>query len=592
MKGSNEPSIFTSKDSLNDRPLPPNPPPLHFLHNVRSSSPFRRPTSPLLPPQTAASGRSASATRDSVGAPSAASPSRRHSGLAAADTDRTPSIWNSFSRRSTSPRKESSRYTGTSREGFATPCAEQLSLLHDQPSTPTSRSKRKLGLDPTPVEHAPSPQRSRKRAKLRPRFKHSLNGSAFGPPDGLSVEGPSSPLFFSNSPRARPELPRFLSGEAAARATDMLSKAHSEEGHIKTVSLARGTVSSPAAGLGSTGAPSHRKSLERTITQRSSSDGGLHNVQEGHDGTSGILNSIGIVELLEQDERPTFIVDLGDSANYGSGPLHPVFSNSSLRSHEGMQASITGMTSREASRGSQTFLQFKSWLLSASVNGESLNVCLPPFPYLSMTWSCSTLRKRLRVISGTLDSTSSNSKSSSAAAFELSAPPSELLPRRTPAEPPDYFGATAPTKNVNATGAGRSGAPDIMPTIEAQQLDPEILQDAQKLTLLADIDLSGATQLLPSANTYVSSSIATGSNTATPSAMSTKAHSTTTPPLPPPHSIVANTNVAVSQIPVVSSDAPSFDWTRLPVSDTMPRHIQFARSIDWASTSLGPIENW
>jgi hypothetical protein len=36
----------------------------------------------------------------------------------------------------------------------------------------------------------------------------------------------------------------------------------------------------------------------------------------------------------------------------------------------------------------------------------------------------------------------------------------------------------------------------------------------------------------------------------------------------------------------------SFDWTRLPMSAALPRHIQFARSIDWASTPLGPIENW
>jgi hypothetical protein len=35
-----------------------------------------------------------------------------------------------------------------------------------------------------------------------------------------------------------------------------------------------------------------------------------------------------------------------------------------------------------------------------------------------------------------------------------------------------------------------------------------------------------------------------------------------------------------------------FDWTRLPLSSTLPRHIQFARSVDWASTPLGPIEYW
>lgn len=35
-----------------------------------------------------------------------------------------------------------------------------------------------------------------------------------------------------------------------------------------------------------------------------------------------------------------------------------------------------------------------------------------------------------------------------------------------------------------------------------------------------------------------------------------------------------------------------FDWTRLSLSSVLPQHIRFARSVDWAATSLGPIENW
>ena len=39
-------------------------------------------------------------------------------------------------------------------------------------------------------------------------------------------------------------------------------------------------------------------------------------------------------------------------------------------------------------------------------------------------------------------------------------------------------------------------------------------------------------------------------------------------------------------------DMGFFDWTRLSLSPSLPGHIQFARSIDWASTPLGPIEYW
>jgi hypothetical protein len=38
--------------------------------------------------------------------------------------------------------------------------------------------------------------------------------------------------------------------------------------------------------------------------------------------------------------------------------------------------------------------------------------------------------------------------------------------------------------------------------------------------------------------------------------------------------------------------SPSFDWTRLPITDAMPPHVRFARSIDWGATALGPIETW
>jgi hypothetical protein len=48
-----------------------------------------------------------------------------------------------------------------------------------------------------------------------------------------------------------------------------------------------------------------------------------------------VLGNVGIVELLEQDERPTFIIDVANPANYTpGGPLQIVFANASLRAHE------------------------------------------------------------------------------------------------------------------------------------------------------------------------------------------------------------------------------------------------------------------
>lgn len=48
-----------------------------------------------------------------------------------------------------------------------------------------------------------------------------------------------------------------------------------------------------------------------------------------------VLGNVGIIELLEQDERPTFIVDVANQVNFlPGGPLQIVFANGSLRAYE------------------------------------------------------------------------------------------------------------------------------------------------------------------------------------------------------------------------------------------------------------------
>jgi hypothetical protein len=294
-----------------------------------------------------------------------------------------------------------------------------------------------------------------------------------------------------------------------------------------------------------------------------------------------MLNNIGIVELLEQDERPTFIVDLGDSTNYGPGPVHPVFLNSSLKAYDGMQGIVSGTAPGEDSPDVKTFLQFKAWMLSATVNGESLNVCLPPFSFANMTWSCSTLRKRLRIISGAFNTPAA----AATAALRLSVPPSDLTSdmayhqKPTP-EPTDYFGAASSGK---LTSGGSSRAPtEVISTIEEESGDTAHENISESALLPPpSLDLSGATDILPAGSTYVQLSdnmgITPGSVISTPSGREI---------------VMTNGSNSNSQISTVPSDAPFFDWTRLPVTESMPSHIRFARSVDWAATSLGPIETW
>ncbi|KAF2483414.1 hypothetical protein BDY17DRAFT_250480 [Neohortaea acidophila] len=152
----------------------------------------------------------------------------------------------------------------------------------------------------------------------------------------------------------------------------MLSKARVEDTHVKTVSLARGVVATPSVFPGSGTFPHHAALRSQSDRPTRSHSPELASTPKD---LSSMLHSIGVVELLEQDERPTFIVDLGVRENYGAGPLQLAFANSSLRSYAGLEALVSGVSPEDASPGPATYLQFKAWLLSAAVNGESLDMC-------------------------------------------------------------------------------------------------------------------------------------------------------------------------------------------------------------------------
>ncbi|KAF1988615.1 hypothetical protein K402DRAFT_419437 [Aulographum hederae CBS 113979] len=403
-------------------------------------------------------------------------------------------------------------------------------------------------------------------------------------------EEPPSPLFFSNnSRRLRPQLPaRFSSSEAGAR---MLSKAHGEESAIKTVSLPRGTFSSSSP-PGLTSLPSGRGSAERaSITGVSSPDPG-----ERTDSLRA-LGQVGIIELLEHDGRPTFVVDLAETTNYNaSDSLRVVYSNAALRSQPELYESLTGQppsggsTSRTSSNSplsyrverpphlnpsarssnSRDFGQFKAWLLSSAVQGESLEICLPSYIYAGLSWSCSTLRRRLRVISAStfntrspLTSSNSPTVTSTKSAVEAESAnvtgDSQVVPT-IEGEPLDYFGDAAPPPPGPAPTSHPISNPPKSGNITNYPSTPN---ENQNSIFNANSDLATTLSSYPSLSNECVLGAATAGN-----------------------------YDAFSNPASVNHEVGFFDWTRLPLSDSLPPHIHFALSIDWTSTALGPIETW
>jgi hypothetical protein len=328
----------------------------------------------------------------------------------------------------------------------------------------------------------------------------------------------------------------------------MLSKTRGEESAIKTVTLARGTYSgiSPPGGSSISGGRSDRSSLPRT----SSPD-----VREKNDPLR-LLGSVGIVELLENDTRPTFIVDIADASNYtpGSVNLHILFANNALRSNSSIWDLLVGGSTNEfrddgASRAAQ---QFKAWLLSPVLQGEGPSVNPSPVEHGSIVWSCYTLRRRLRVVSGTPQSTDlSNIPSTTNDTTEFAIPSSSSArfssngmhkSTTSPFQPEeqDYFGKSAtPVVGESARSMPSLGPPPAQET--PRQPGTEAVN-------------------------------ATGIN-------------------PKPEKLDLHTPDE-GDTPHHDYDVGFFDWTRLSLSASLPRHIQFARSVDWAATPLGPIEYW
>ena len=373
------------------------------------------------------------------------------------------------------------------------------------------------------------------------------------PRQSSSDQAGQGPLFFSdNQTPRRPTLPyRMSSSDAAAR---MLNKGNKEDtGGVRTLKLARGPANTHSAARPSsqrTPSGSGRSHL-RLSKSRSPDEGNLS-------GASTMLRQMGVIELLEQDDRPTFVLDLTDVALFEPGPLRILFANASLRAVTTVFDNISGKTSLDSPSFSMStsFSDFKSWTTSYVQDQEPLDVVLPTFSYAGASWTCSGLKKRFRVFRGIPFSprTTIGSNATSMGLPSASPAPREYDSTHGDSEEfQDYFG-----KVSGSLAPGTSA--------KKQEIDTEKKAKGLKISKLTQPgDLPRTNSRSPSSNddllsTEISGNLLSTSNT--------------------PHAIFPGVDIGF------------FDWTRMADSPALPSHIRFARSIDWASTSLGPIDGW
>ncbi|PFH56161.1 hypothetical protein XA68_16967 [Ophiocordyceps unilateralis] len=179
---------------------------------------------------------------------------------------------------------------------------------------------------------------------------------------------------------------------------------------------------------------------------------------------------------------------------------------------------------------SQGFDRFKAWAYHIH-NSDSSGPFLPYHHYAGTDWTATTLRQRFRFISTKITALASRpclSRSSSVGS-NLSAVAESPLGRSMPVTP-----------------EGDNSDP------------PDYLGDA-------------APDILPHAHPPTLSDIATETNLS-----DGRRHP----------------DEFTNQVLQLQPTKSVFDWTRIPITDSMPEHIRFAKSVDWASTPLGPMSEW
>jgi PAS domain S-box-containing protein len=322
----------------------------------------------------------------------------------------------------------------------------------------------------------------------------------------------------------------------------MLSRAE-ETGGNRTVIMARGTAGS-ASPTRSSPAPTYRISSDHTPRGRASS---------GPKRTYGeqLLDSVGLIEFLQQDDRFVFAIDLYDDANGDSHELHPVFVNNALKSKTALHDGIRGLAddSNLTAVLGAPFEDFKSWILSQMTESETVRT----FPFAGLLWKSTVIQKRLKIITG--------------ANHSLPAPVQEV---GTPSIMQPQNGYFSSKTRDRSPGYFDQGPPHMPPRLNTTSVpSSEVLGPRSPRT---PVDSAPTPSGDIGHSELLAGSLSPGADL--------RSHAT------------ANNSEALDvPVPILSENG-SFDWTRLPLGPNLPAHIQFARGIDWAGTSLGHIDQW
>ncbi|KAK7424531.1 hypothetical protein QQX98_000496 [Neonectria punicea] len=269
---------------------------------------------------------------------------------------------------------------------------------------------------------------------------------------------------------------------------------------------------------------------------------------ESHPGDA--LSGLDIRDILDADSRPTFIVDLDPDEELPQGlqVIRPVFCNSALRLHERLLDAVCGNGSPEPESADDEadlavpYSAFESWATGITTQDDSKDVFPLSCLYSNLLWTGSTVSKRWRLISG---------NRSWRADVPLRSLSSGMLHEAT----------TATARGQEGLKPRRHKQGDA----ELEQTTPRVEESTTTGTTLA-----ASSKLLQQQQSFK----AAWRRGASKGSSDEVASSTS------------------GSIVLRRPEKAVVDWTAARPKGVLSPHVQFARSIDWASTPLGPMETW
>jgi hypothetical protein len=271
------------------------------------------------------------------------------------------------------------------------------------------------------------------------------------------------------------------------------------------------------------------------------------------------LDGIRFREVLDQDPRPTFVLDLdSDHLNYSEVKtnIRPVFCNAALRLHVQLLDEITGSnTEGSPTELAQTqYSLFKTWVTSISEFDDSRDIFPQTFSYGGMLWIGFTSKQRWRFVSG----------------IQWSDVPHHLA---------DVSFKHCQGENVEWKAESED---DLLRKKLESSEDMVAPATVTATATVSELPLCVAT---PQTKLAITSSSLVTSAATFPSDGKRRSSNPTTSGY-----TSNNTSGSGASITLASPENGVSDWTAKKPRGVLTEHMAFARNTDWGTTPLGGIQ--